>query len=152
MTARTTGRAGCTRPWCAGIPEALEALQAAGCRLIVATAKPHRFARPILQHFGLAKRFRASHGPELDGTRDAKADLIAFILVEEGLPVDAALMVGARALDVEAAAGHGIPSLAAAWGYGSRAELRAAGATAICETPGVLAGLVLATLGCSRRG
>jgi len=134
-----------------GIPEALEALEAAGCRLIVATAKPHRFARPILQHFGLAKRFVAIHGPELDGTRDAKADLIAFILAEEGVAVDAALMVGDRALDVEAATSHGMPSIAAAWGYGSRAELSAAGAAAICETPGALAGLVLATLAAARR-
>jgi phosphoglycolate phosphatase len=135
-----------------GIPEALEALEAAGCRLIVATAKPYRFARPILQHFGLANRFVAIHGPELDGTRDAKADLIAFILAAEGVAVDAALMVGDRALDVEAAASHGIASIAAGWGYGSRAELSAAGAAAICVTPGALAGLVLETLACARRG
>jgi phosphoglycolate phosphatase len=135
-----------------GIYEALEALAAAGCRLIVATAKPHRFARPMLQHFGLAKRFVAIDGPELDGTRDAKADLIAFILAEEGVAVDAAPMVGDRALDVEAAASHGLPSIAAAWGCGSRAELSAAGAAANCERPGALAGLVLATLGCARRG
>ncbi len=40
-----------------GIPQALDALTAAGCRLIVATAKPHFFARPILEHFDLARHF-----------------------------------------------------------------------------------------------
>ena len=63
-----------------GIPQALEALTAAGCRLIVATAKPHFFARPILEHFDLARHFAAIYGPELDGTNDSKADLIAHIM------------------------------------------------------------------------
>lgn len=134
-----------------GIPEALDALAGAGCRLIVATAKPHHFARPILKHFALADRFAAIHGPELDGTRDAKADLIAFILAREGVAVDAALMVGDRAVDVRAARSNGMRSVAAAWGYGTRAELSAAGAAAICETPQALAALVLALLGEGRR-
>ena len=63
-----------------GIPQALDALTAAGCRLIIATAKPHFFARPILEHFDLARHFAAIHGPELDGTNDSKADLIAHIV------------------------------------------------------------------------
>jgi len=131
----------------AGIPEALEALRAAGCRLIVATAKPHQFARPILEHFALAHRFDAIHGPELDGTRDAKGELIAFILAQERIAIDAALMVGDRALDVSAASSNGLPSIAVAWGYGTPAELSAAGPAAICKTPQDLARLVLATLG-----
>jgi phosphoglycolate phosphatase len=131
----------------AGIPEALDALAAAGCCLIVATAKPHHFARPLLQHFQLADRFAAIHGPELDGRRDAKAELIAFILAEERVAVDAAVMVGDRALDVRAASSNGLPSIAAGWGYGTPAELSAAGALAICQAPQALPGLVLATLG-----
>ena len=31
-----------------GVPAALDALSSAGCRLFVATAKPHYYARPIL--------------------------------------------------------------------------------------------------------
>ena len=65
-----------------GIPQALEALAAAGCRLIIATAKPHFFARPILEHFDLARHFAAIYGPELDGTNDSKADLIAHIIAQ----------------------------------------------------------------------
>ena len=33
------------------------ALRAAGCRLFVATSKPHYYARPILEHFDLARAF-----------------------------------------------------------------------------------------------
>ena len=51
-----------------GVPAALDALCAAGCRLFIATAKPHYYARPILERFGLAPRFAGIYGPELDGT------------------------------------------------------------------------------------
>jgi phosphoglycolate phosphatase len=65
--------------------------------------------------------------------------------------VDAALMVGDRAVDVRAARSNGMRSVAAAWGYGTPTELSAAGAAAICETPQALAPLVLALLGAERR-
>jgi phosphoglycolate phosphatase len=136
----------------AGIPEALERLRAAGCRLLLATAKPHHFARPILEHFALASHFAAIHGPELDGTRDAKAELLAHIVAEHNLEVATAIMVGDRALDVHAANANGIASIGAAWGYGGRAELQAAGATAICATPDALAALVAAVAGRGRCG
>jgi phosphoglycolate phosphatase len=37
-------------------------------------SKPHHFARPILQHFGLDRRFAAVYGPELDGTNEVRSD------------------------------------------------------------------------------
>ena len=74
-----------------GVPQALDALTAAGCRLIVATAKPHHFARPILERFDLARHFTAIYGPELDGTNDSKADLIAHIIDRERVTSEAAI-------------------------------------------------------------
>ena len=68
-----------------GVADALDRLRAAGCRLFVATAKPHYYARPILERFDLARRFAAIHGPELDGTNDHKHDLIAHIVAKEGV-------------------------------------------------------------------
>jgi|SRR5262245_27019863 len=133
-----------------GIPEALDCLRAAGCRLIVATAKPHHFARPILEHFALAPRFAAIHGPELDGRRDGKADLLAHIVAEHNLEVERAVMVGDRAFDVRAANANAIASIGVTWGFGSRAELEAAGATAVCAAPRALAPLVLALVGRGR--
>src|SRR5262249_52699366 len=41
-----------------GIPEALRALQERGHQLWVATSKPERYARQIVEHFGLTKHFR----------------------------------------------------------------------------------------------
>ncbi|MBX9590646.1 MAG: HAD hydrolase-like protein [Hyphomonadaceae bacterium] len=129
-----------------GIPQALETLIAAGCRLIVATAKPHVFARPILERFDLARHFTAVHGPELDGTNDSKADLIAHIIEVERVQPDAAVMIGDREHDVAAAARNGIRSVGVTWGYGSVAELTAAGAARLCTAPPSLAPTALCLL------
>jgi len=129
-----------------GIADALDRLRAAGCRLFVATAKPHYYARPILEHFDLARRFAGIHGPELDGTNDHKHDLIAHILVHEGVAPASAIMIGDREFDVTAAARNGIRAVGVTWGYGSRAELEGAGAAALCDAPGALASAALALL------
>jgi phosphoglycolate phosphatase len=125
-----------------GIVDALERLSAAGCRLIVATSKPHAFARPILERLGLARHFAAAHGPELDGTNDHKSDLIAHIVAKEGVRPQAALMIGDRELDVTAAARNGIRAIGVTWGYGSREELQSAGAAVLCDAPADLGATV----------
>ena len=130
-----------------GIPQALETLAAAGCRLIVATAKPHFYARPILDHFDLSHHFAAIHGPELDGTNDNKADLIAHIVERHRLDTTATIMMGDREHDVIAAAANSMRTVAVTWGYGSTDELSAAGAAALCPSPQHLAQTALDLLG-----
>jgi phosphoglycolate phosphatase len=130
----------------AGAPEALDALSATGCRLILATAKPHLFARPIMEHFGLARHFAAMYGPELDGTNDSKADLVARIIEIERVRPQHAVMVGDREHDVIAAARNGMRTVGVTWGYGSVQELTAAGAAALCPAPSDLPGMALSLL------
>jgi phosphoglycolate phosphatase len=130
-----------------GIPEALDALRGAGCRLFVATAKPHFYARPILEHFDLARHFSGIHGPELDGTRDHKHDLIAHIVAGANVRPENAIMVGDREHDVNAATRNSIRTVGVTWGYGSAEELIAAGAAALCSAPQDLAQTALDLLG-----
>jgi phosphoglycolate phosphatase len=134
----------------AGIPDALAALRAAGGRLFIATAKPHYYARPIVEHFDLARHFAGVFGPELDGTHDHKSDLIAHMIAEQGVDPEAAIMIGDREHDVTAAARNGIPTVGVTWGYGSDAELTTAGAATLCRTPASLAQAVLALIDRSR--
>jgi phosphoglycolate phosphatase len=129
-----------------GVPAALEALSAAGCRLFVATAKPHYYARPILERFDLARHFAGIHGPELDGTRDHKADLIAHMVAEHGVRGERAVMIGDREFDVLAARRNGMPAVGVTWGYGSREELETAGAASLCHAPADLSASVLSLL------
>ena len=74
----------------------MDALLADGHRLYLATAKPHVAARKITAHFDLAPRFTAEFGPELDGTRNWKGDLLAFALAETGERAETSVMIGDR--------------------------------------------------------
>jgi phosphoglycolate phosphatase len=120
-----------------GIVEMLTAL-AETFTLAVATAKPEPTARRIIQHFGLDQHFATVVGasPEVGGGRRTKAHVITHALAVLDIgPGPHAVMVGDRDHDVDGARHNGLDCLGVAWGFGSRDELRAAGATAIVETP-----------------
>jgi len=118
-----------------GVNDALAELSAAGARLVLCTAKPLVYAQRILTHFGLERHFEGIYGDELGGRFQDKANLIAHILEREELEADDCCMWGDRKHDVLAASRHGIPTIGALWGYGGAAELRAAGAAALCASP-----------------
>lgn len=121
-----------------GIAEALSDLRELGAVLYVATSKPQVYAVKIVEHFGLHEFFRAVYGSELDGTRSNKADLIAHILKTEALSPGSTCMVGDRLHDVIGAKANSVFPVGVLWGYGSRDELVAAGAAALCESPATL--------------
>lgn len=101
-----------------GIPALLADLQAVGVRLAVATSKAEPTARRILAHFGLDGYFEVIAGASVDGTRAAKADVVAYALAQlQPLP-ERVVMVGDRWHDVEGAARHGIDTVVVGWGYG----------------------------------
>lgn len=128
----------------AGIPESLARLRAAGHRLVLCTSKPWVTAERICAHFDLARHLDGLYGAELDGVRGDKTSLIAWVLEQEGLaPVDA-VMVGDREHDAHGAAANGVPALGVTWGYGSAAELTAAGCAALAERPSELPRAVVA--------
>jgi phosphoglycolate phosphatase len=118
------------------VPAMLAALRSRGARIFVATAKPATYAERIVRHFALGAD--AVYGSELDGARSNKAELIAHLLRCEGLAPPAAVMVGDREHDMRGAAANGVRGIGALWGYGTREELLAAGAAALCERPGEL--------------
>jgi phosphoglycolate phosphatase len=113
-----------------GAIDTLAALRSAGHRLFIVTAKPHVFARSIVAHVGAGDLVAAVYGPELDGTRDDKADLIAHVRECESVDPARAVMIGDRSFDAVAAGRNGMAAIGVAWGYGSRSELDAAGVAA----------------------
>ena len=125
-----------------GVPELIGGLVAAGRPLFVATAKLVTFARLALDHFGLAGHFRAVYGAEPGVLSAPKVELIGTILTAEGLDPARAAVVGDRAVDIAAARAHGALAVGAAYGYGGRAELEAAGADRIGDSPAELARLL----------
>lgn len=123
-----------------GMEAALGELHAQGMQLFVATSKPTVYAERIVAHFGLRRFFRGIYGSELDGTRSSKIELLSHIL--ERQDISSAVMVGDRAQDVAAALAHGLHPIGALWGYGSEAELVAAGARTLCAQPSALPSLL----------
>lgn len=118
-----------------GIPQLLDTLQKNGYALAVATSKPTLFAQRILDHFDLARCFAFVGGAEMDGRRQAKAEVIAHVMTQCGI-VDPGrcLMIGDRRHDITGARAVGMDSCGVLWGYGDREELTAAGATRIVAT------------------
>jgi phosphoglycolate phosphatase len=124
------------------VRETLEELKRGGIVLFVVTSKPTVFANRILDHFGLTRFFEGVYGSEFDGTNAHKTHLIAHVLRAESLPEAATVMIGDRAHDIVAALANGVSAIGVLWGYGSREELANAGASALCERPSELAGLL----------
>lgn len=119
-----------------GIVSALETLGAMNCRLFVATSKPEHYARRIVEHFDLARFFVEIHGAAPDGTRAAKADIIAHLLASHEVAPAEAVMIGDREHDAIGAKANGLlAAVGALWGYGSREELEKAGADPLVERP-----------------
>jgi phosphoglycolate phosphatase len=130
-----------------GVIEALAELDALDYRLFVATSKNEDYARRILDHFGLSRFFTAIHGAEPDGTRSNKGELIAYVLGRHALDRRRAVMIGDREHDARGAKRAGVGAIGVLWGYGSREELDAAGATPLIERPQQLAPVLAAMFG-----
>lgn len=117
-----------------GIPELLEHLVEAGKTLYVATSKPTDFAEMILEHFELDQYFDFVAGSTMEEGRTKKSDVIAYLLDECQL-VDTSelIMVGDRSHDVLGARELDIPTIGVLYGYGTKKELKDAGADYIVK-------------------
>lgn len=119
-----------------GIPEMLDGLRSAGYGLVLATCKPTVSARRVAEHFGIADRFEMISGPEFDGTRNEKHEVIAYAAERLRLTERSRiLMIGDRRDDVQGAKRNGIACAGVLWGFGSRAELLEAGAEFLFDSP-----------------
>ena len=119
-----------------GIRKTLEALNKQGIVCVLATCKPHEFANRIIAHFDLAKYFAYVSGPEMDGTRNEKHEVITYALQNLHIPSpDTVLMVGDRRDDVVGAKKCNMDCVGVEWGFGTEEELRTAGAIEVIQQP-----------------
>jgi phosphoglycolate phosphatase len=118
-----------------GVLDMLAALGDAGHVMCIATSKRRDFAERVIDHLGLRSYLQAVYGAEPGGGLDNKDVLLAHVLRQEGFSPGDTVMVGDRVHDIAAARANRLRSIGAAWGYGGRAELEAAGADAIAARP-----------------
>ena len=114
--------------------EGLACFQGAGHRLWVATSKPEVFAERIIDHFELTRFFQKVYGSELDGRNSAKTDLIAHVLLAEGLDPGQTCMIGDRSHDIVGGRANGVRTIGVLWGFGSEDELRMAKAEFVVDS------------------
>lgn len=109
-----------------GVEEMLEGLKRKGYILAVASSKPERFVRRILDHFHLTGYFQEIVGSEMNGGRTSKAEVIEEALSRlhmSGCRKDV-IMVGDKEHDVLGAREAGISCVAVSYGYGTEEELK----------------------------
>lgn len=109
-----------------GVEEMLEGLKRKGYILAVASSKPERFVRRILDHFHLTGYFQEIVGSEMNGGRTSKAEVIEEALSRlhmSGCRKDV-IMVGDKEHDVLGAREAGISCVAVTYGYGTEEELK----------------------------
>ena len=134
-----------------GIPDVLAELRAAGLTLLVATGKPQRYARQIVEHFGLDDYLEGGldgvHGIAAEGAgvvqgKELVVERAVAHTVTLGADVRHVVMVGDREHDVHAAACHDVPTIGVTWGYASPGELERAGVAVLATAPQELPGLL----------
>ncbi|WP_392544334.1 HAD family hydrolase [Oryzobacter telluris] len=117
-----------------GVPELLEALDAAGVRSAVATSKRRETAQLALDGVGIAHLVEVAAG--LEDTDRHKPEPDPLLHAASALGVDPAtcVYVGDATVDVLAAKAAGMAAVAVTWGAGERGALEAAGPEVVLDT------------------
>lgn len=127
-----------------GVFQMLHDLKSSGKKLIVATSKPEKFTKIILNHFNIDVFFDFVFGSTLDGSVSAKEQIIAMALKQIGLTdKSTVVMVGDRFYDAVGASKNGIACIGVSYGYGTERELLEHGAIKVAKSVGELKEMLL---------
>lgn len=129
-----------------GVIEMLKTLHEHGCKISLASCKPERACRIILEERGMLKFFDAVCGATEDKTLDTKPAIVKLALERLGVnenELEHAYMVGDRDMDMIGAHENEIIGIGALYGYGGKDELNEAGADHLIKTPLELLDIVL---------
>ena len=117
-----------------GILPLLDALEADGWLLAVATGKSDRGLRHCLESHGIHARFASLQTADCHPSKPHPGMALAAI-AEAGTLPQTSVVIGDTSFDIGMALAAGAGAIGAAWGYHERAELAAAGAHAVAEEP-----------------
>jgi len=116
-----------------GADDVTRALAARGTKLAVASNKPARFSRQLLDHLGIAGRFGAVFGPD-DGFPPKPAPHMVFMaLALLGVKEADALFVGDMPIDVLTARAAGVTVAVVPTGSSTREDLVLAGPDVVLD-------------------
>ena len=118
-----------------GIKEMLKAAKESGKMTALATSQPEKFAKMILENFGILQYIDIVSGAIDDTT--TKTDVINTALERAGIGEsgkNTVLMVGDRKYDIEGANECGIDAVGVYYGFADPLELERAGAKYVVNT------------------
>lgn len=128
-----------------GIPELIANLRAAGVRCAVVSNKADYAVQEIIDA-RMPGCFDAVLGEceERGIAKKPAPDMVMAALKSMGAGPEGLVYIGDSEVDVQTAAACGCPCVACSWGFRTRAELVAAGAATIVDTPDELQRVLLA--------
>jgi phosphoglycolate phosphatase len=129
---RSEGRV--EEPLYAGMIALLEAFEADGWLLGVATGKSDRGLRHCLESHGIAAKFVTLQTSDRHPSKPHPSMALAA-LAEAGADRRASVMIGDTAYDMAMARAAGMGAIGVGWGYHDVDELVVAGAHGVAETP-----------------
>lgn len=115
-----------------GAVAALDALEAAGFLLGIATGKSRRGLDATLAHHGLAHRFITLQTSDRVAGKPSP-DMVFAALAESGADAAGTVVIGDTSFDILMARNARVRSVGVAWGYHDGAELLAAGADLLVQ-------------------
>ncbi len=115
-----------------GVGAALDALDAAGYLLGIATGKGRPGLDHVLAENGLTGRFVTLQTADRAAGKPAP-DMLFRAMAETGAEAAATVMIGDTTYDMEMAANAGVAAIGVAWGYHPAAALLQAGANTVID-------------------
>jgi phosphoglycolate phosphatase len=140
---RLRGRGLIEEPLYDGIAELLDALEAEGWLLAIATGKSDRGLAICLDCHGLSRRFVSLQTADRHPSKPHPS-MVEQALADAGAAPELSMMIGDTSYDIMMAKAAGVRAVGAAWGYHDEQELLAAGADYVARHPAQIAAMVKA--------
>ena len=126
-----------------GVAELLTALRAHGLVTAVATSKPEKLARELLEENNMLGLFDAICGSLPNGNNSEKWQIVSRVMESLGAVPEETVLVGDTKYDVLGAHRCGIKCIGVEYGYAAPGELAAAGADYILPDIPALEGFLI---------
>ena len=118
-----------------GIPELVDALNAAGIQTAVFSNKADPLCGKIIEHYFGAGKFALVRGSRPNVPTKPDPTGVYALMADLGAKPETTLFVGDSDVDILTGHNAGLPAMGALWGFRGEAELTAAGADALAATP-----------------
>ena len=124
-----------------GVLDLLDALEAEGWLLAVATGKSDRGLGHCLESHGIHARFVSLQTADRHPSKPHPS-MVAQAIADAGATAETSVVIGDTSFDMAMAVNAGATGIGAGWGYHNADELIGAGAVAVAEQPADVIGLV----------